>query len=273
MNTDTFQSKRRFLIFLLIVSLFTLLLGKYNKDIILKNKILPVLSPVISVSNKFIYQTKDIMNSLFHFFRYKSENEKLIKRIDILEKKLIENMEIRVENERLNKLLNFRSQLEYNTIPAKIISQNFSNWYQSILINKGLNDGITPDLAVLSTRGVVGKVTESYKNISKVMLLADKYSQVGGLVHRTRDIGVLKGLDKDYCLLDYLSRNSDIRPGDLIITSGLDGVFPKGIILGAVSKIATADFGLYKYAEVYPSVDFSELEEVLVITKSSGKKE
>lgn len=253
------------MIFVLGLSLVFYIMGKYHIDYPFKKKIMNTLEPALYYSNAFIRESRETLWALLHFYRLKGQTEELTHKLEDVQRKLSEYNEMQKENDRLNELLGFKSQLKFRVIPAKIIGQDSSNWKKSVLINKGTDDGVLPNHAVLCPKGIVGKVVESFKTSAKVMLLLDNESQVGGMILRTRDIGVLQGQDKEFCVLNYLSRNADVRKGDLVITSGFEGFFPKGIILGEVEKVYSEDFGLYKYAEIVPTVDFSKLEEVLVI--------
>ena len=250
---------------IILLSVALLILDRYGADYGLKKKLLDQLNPFFTYTHQVVQGMKKNLFFLLNFRRLGMENELHSKKIQELEQKLLETDEIRSENDRLNELLNFKSQLKFRVVPAKIIGHDSSNWKKSVIINKGLDDGVLPHHAVICPKGIVGKVVESYQNSAKVMLLIDNESQVGGMILRTRDIGVLQGQDKDDCLLNYLSRNADVKKGDLVITSGFDGFFPKGIILGEVDEVFSEDFGLYRYARIIPTVDFSKLEEVLII--------
>lgn len=257
---------------MIILSLVLFVSGKFHFDQPLKNYFNNVFQPFFSYASLIIHETKQTVWSFFHFYQLKKENETLTLKLSKLEKQLLETKEIKQENKRFHKLLDFKSQMNFQTIPARIIGQDFSNWYNSIIINKGTRNGVFPDQAVLSLKGVVGKVMESFKNSAKIMLISDKNSQVGGLVLRTRDIGILQGMNKDFLTLNFLTRTSEIKKGDLIITSGFDSLFPKGIILGEVINVYDEDFGLYKYADIAPTVNFNKLEEVLVIFNKQDAK-
>ena len=258
-------------VIVLCITLFVI--GRYKVDLPLKQYVMDFFHPLISSTHSAVEKTRKMFFSLFHFYSLGKSNEELTRKMEELQSKLLETEEIRKENDRLNELLQFKSQLKFRVVPAKIIGHDSSNWKKSILINKGREEGVLTHHAVICPRGIVGKVVESFDHNAKVMLIVDNESQIGGMILRTRDIGVLYGRDKDICLLNYLSRNADIKKGDLVITSGFDGFFPKGVILGEVEKVYSEDFGLYKYAEIIPAVDFSKLEEVLVIKTHLAPKQ
>jgi rod shape-determining protein MreC len=257
----------------LIFFLLLLYFDRTDKDLAIKQKIVDPFEPFLRNVHNAVLEVKEMGWALWNFHRLKQKNERLQTRIADLETRLLGTRELKIENERLNRLLNFKSQLGFDVIPSRIIGQNFSNWYRSVIVDKGSVEGVLPDQAVLSPKGVVGRVVEAFRRSSKIILLTDRNCQVGSQVLRTRDIGVLQGQDEETCILNYLSRTSGIRKGDLVITSGFDGVYPKGIILGEVIKVHSEDFGLYKYAEVAPSADFNKLEEVLIIRSEHREAE
>lgn len=267
------RSKNRILISVIILSILLFITGRYKADFSVKQYVMNFFHPLFSYTHSAVEKTQKVFFSLFHFYSLGKSNEQLTRQMEELQNKLLETEEIRKENDRLNELLQFKSQLKFRVVPAKIIGHDSSNWKKSILINKGREDGVLTHHAVICPKGIVGKIVESFDHNAKVMLIIDNDSQVGGMILRTRDIGVLYGRDKDICLLNYLSRNADIKKGDLVITSGFDGFFPKGVILGEVEKVYSEDFGLYKYAEIVPAVDFNKLEEVLVIKTHLAPKQ
>ncbi len=194
-----------------------------------------------------------------------TEKLELRRRICELEKKLVESEEVLRENQRLRSLLGFKQEAGKYSIPALIIGRDPSNWSSVIFIDKGREDGIMKDMVVISGHGLVGRVRESGKTMSKVMLINDIDSKVGAIVQRSRGQGLLVGTPDGKCRLIYLSLDSDIKRGDKILTSGMGGIYPKGILIGHVTKIAKEPGRLYKYAIVEASSELSKLEEVLCI--------
>ena len=171
-------------------------------------------------------------------------------------------------------LLDLKKSLhEYQLVAAKVIARDPSNWDKSIIINKGLDHGIERKEPVVSYGGVVGFVFECFPQQSKIMLLNDSNSRVGVIVQRTRDLGVVEGQSTDVLFLKYIQRTADIKPGDILISSGMGQIYPKGIKVGEIVKVFEEKFSLYKLAEVKPDVDFGKLEEVLVINRSSIERE
>ncbi|MEJ2698409.1 MAG: rod shape-determining protein MreC [Desulfuromonadales bacterium] len=191
--------------------------------------------------------------------RLRAENRQLRAELDGVE-------EIRLANERLQRLLDFRQGIDLPALPAQVIGEDASSWFRSVVIDKGTSDGVREGMPVVAAEGAVGRVIKTAASSSRVLLVTDASSAVASLVQRNRTRGVCRG-QGDTLSLEFASRRSDIDVGDRIITSGTGGVFPKGLFLGKVSQVSKDGFGLFQNVVVTPSVDFSRLEEVLVLLK------
>jgi rod shape-determining protein MreC len=195
---------------------------------------------------------------------HKSENEQLKKRILELEEERNRLLEAEATNLRLQQLLEFRSQLPAGSITASIIANSASTWFQSCLLNKGSADGIEKGMAVVTPLGVMGQVVAVTGRTSKVLLLTDPNSGVDVVVQRTRARGIVSGSLDNGPVMKYVKRSEDVQEGDRLVTSGLDGVFPKGLTVGTVTKVRKQHLGLFQFIEVTPAVTLSRVEEVLV---------
>ncbi len=174
------------------------------------------------------------------------------------------------ENRRLKKLLNLKSTDEFPSLVAQVIGDDAVGWYRTFLVNRGSDDGVLTNMSVTVAEGLVGRVVKSSGSMSQVLLITDPDLSVDCRVARTRDRGVLTGsLDKG-CTLRYIKLKSRIRAGDEVITSGLDGIFPRGLTVGTVKSVHRGGQGLFLEAVVIPAVDFSEVEEVLVVLGVRG---
>ena len=147
-----------------------------------------------------------------------------------------------------------------------MISRDPSAWYKTVILDKGKDDGVQKGFAVVIPEGVVGQVMEVSAHYSKVLLIIDPNSAVDTLVQRTRARGVIKGESSGRCVFKYVLRKYDIKVGDRVVSSGLDGVFPKGLPIGTVQRIESQPGDLfYKRIEVQPTVDIHKIEEVLIV--------
>lgn len=183
-----------------------------------------------------------------------------------LKSDLIRLEEVRLANQRLRELLDFREAIKLPALPAQVIAEDASSWFRTVVIDKGSEDGLREGLPVVVAAGVVGRTLEVSSYQSRVLLITDASSAVAVLVQSTRSRGVCRG-EGDILSLDYLLRREDIREGDQVITSGTGGIYPKGLPVGRVVEVRRGDFGLFQAVRVEPAVDFSRLEEVLVLLR------
>jgi len=208
-----------------------------------------------------------LLERIVPFAALREENDILHDRVDLLTRMSEETKAIDDENARLRSLLDFRRTTSYTSIPAQVIGRDPSNWSNSLIIDKGSSSGIRTNMAVISTRGLVGRIVETGKLSSKALLITDPNLKVGVLVRRNRQGGILTGRPGGRCKIIYISLDSDVRPGDKVMTAGFGSVFPKGILIGEVEKVGKEGGRLYKYAILKPSQDLSMLEEVLCIIR------
>ena len=150
-------------------------------------------------------------------------------------------------------------------ILASVVGSDAISWSKMITINKGSNDGLKKNMAVVSNEGLVGHIIQTVPYYSKVLLITDVRSAVDALDQEKRTRGVVIGKGSDICEMKYIPQDADIRVGQSVISSGLGGVFPKGLLIGKVSKVEETNKGLFKNVVVTPSVKISFLEEVFVL--------
>ena len=164
----------------------------------------------------------------------------------------------------LRQLLELRERAELDTTAAEVIAAGASPEFRTVTIDKGSADGLAADMAVISPAGVVGRVILPSPRASKVQLLIDRNAAAGALIERTRVQGVVVGLGADGLRMEYVPGTADVKPGDLVVTSGIDGIYPKGFVIGTIETVERGT-GAYHEITVRPAVDFSRLEEVLVV--------
>jgi rod shape-determining protein MreC len=173
--------------------------------------------------------------------------------------------EIELANIRLRKLLDFKISLGDQSVAAEVVGKDPSPWYRTIIINKGHRDGLRKGLPVGVPAGVAGQVTDISAHYAKVMLIIDRNSAVDAFVQRTRARGIIKGESTLSCVFQYALRKDEVKVGDKIVASGLDGVYPKGMPIGEVTGVVKRAAGIFQEVTVTPYVDFEKLEEILVI--------
>jgi rod shape-determining protein MreC len=195
----------------------------------------------------------------------REENESLRGRIARLEDENHQYREAILSSERFQKLAGFRTQRDTPMVPANVIHQDLSPWFQSLIIDQGAAAGIRPGMPVITDSGVVGLISGTTPGASKVMLMIDPQSRIDAYVERTRARGTVRGIASPTCDFDYVLRQEGIEEGDLLLTSGMGGAYPKGLRVGRVEKVDRKTSGLFLGAKVLPAVDFTRLDEVFVI--------
>ncbi len=173
--------------------------------------------------------------------------------------------EVELANDRLRNLLNFKTTVTSKVLAAEVIGKDPSALFKTVIIDKGKSDELRKGMPVVIAQGVVGQIIEVSNHYSKVMLIIDRNSAVDTLVQRTRARGIIKGASTDQCRLDYVLRKHDVQPGDTLVSSGFDGVYPKGLRVGQVTDVVDHEAEIFHEITVAPFVDFEKLEEVLVI--------
>lgn len=254
-----------------IATMFLLVLRNDAQISISENAIGSLLSPI---QNAFSSATRGIKNFVTNWRNYdalEEEFEVLSRENQQLSLELSSAEEAIQENERLKTLLDAQNAYEsLDPIYAKVIARDAGQWFSTFSINRGTSSGVSKDMAVVNGDGLIGHVYEVGLNYAKVRSIIDPRSGVGCLVQRTRDNGVLRGGvsdtdDEAECIVYYLPNINNIMPGDVIVTSGSDGLYPKGLPVGTVTQISLSAGSEGNYAIVSPHVDFLHIEEVLVL--------
>lgn len=206
-----------------------------------------------------------VWNDYIRLVNLKEENVRLKDEISRLRREKFELSEAGIQNTRLRKLLEFRDESSYPAVSANVIGASPSILRsQVIIVDKGTRDGITEGMPVASFDGIVGRIMLAGDRSSEVLLITDPVSAVDAYIHRTRARGIVKGTGAG-CEMDYIEKKSDVSEGDKVISSGKDGFFPKGVVIGTVTGISSK--GSFINAEVSPHVHLNSLEEVLIIQK------
>ena len=226
------------------------------------------IAPFQKTVTKSVQFFKNIWGHYFFLVSVAKENDNLKKAINQATDKNNKYREVEISNFRLRNLLNFRKTMTNQVLVAEVIGQDPSPWFKTIIIDKGKSDGVEKGLPVVVPEGIAGQIIDVSRNYSKVLLIIDQNSAVDALVQRTRDRGLIKGQSDGRCLSKYVLRKHDVKVGDTVVSSGLDGVFPKGLRVGYVSEIVKRNSGIFQEVTVTPYIDFGKLEEVLVVLDS-----
>lgn len=181
-----------------------------------------------------------------------------------------ENLQLRealVASGRLQRIAEMREEFDIPMLPAQLVGLDVSAWFRSALVDRGRSHGIHAGMPVISEQGLVGLVTATASSAAKIMLLIDPQAAVDGIVQRSRARGIVRGARQDGLSFQFTAREGDVAVGDVIITSGLGGVYPKGLRIGEVTKVSPSDAMMLQTAELRPAVDFGRLEQVFVMLR------
>jgi rod shape-determining protein MreC len=225
-----------------------------------------ILRPLQLMSQTAIGWVKGIQESHLTLEGYKVENERLRQKIVELEKERNRLLEAEATNRRLQQLLEFRSQMPSSGITASIIAASASSWFKSCLLDKGSTNGIRKGMAVVTPLGALGRVVELFPHTAKVLLITDPNSGVDVIVQRTRARGIVSGSLENGPVMKYVKHSEDVQVGDRLVTSGLDGVFPRGMMVATVTTVRKQTVGLFQQIGVMPAVTLERTEQVLVVS-------
>jgi rod shape-determining protein MreC len=227
-----------------------------------------------TVQGFFFGLSKGVRNTAAEYLNIiniKAENRNLRKENDELKTRLNLFVESQNELERLRTLLDFQKNTKMELIPAQVIGRNLVTDHHTITLNKGTDHGLKPGQAVLTVSGAVGYIFRPSARTSHVMLITDRYSVVDALIQKTRAHGLIEGKSKDTCVLQYVERTEEVKDGDLIVTGGLDNIFPKGFPLGVITNVERKTKSASLQIEVKPVVDASKVEEVFVVKSAASE--
>lgn len=218
-------------------------------------------------------QTGNVVASLRELRTLRSTNRQLQTIVDTLTIDNLRLKEVEAENQRLRELLRFAQlnpiyDVRGGQVVARVISKGPSNYLNSITIDLGTEHGIEPGMPVVTERGLVGRILKVGPRTATVLLITDPSSGVQAIIQResSREVGVVNGHAGELPVMDYIPQDGDVTAGDLVITSGLGGNFPKNLVIGQVVDVRQKDYEMFQRATLRPTVNFDRLEFVLVIT-------
>jgi rod shape-determining protein MreC len=194
----------------------------------------------------------------------RAANAQLQRELDATRIRLQQERAAAARSAELARLLDLKNRTTLETSAAEVLAGSATPEFRTVTIGKGTADGLRPDMAVLAPSGVVGRVILPSAGAAKVQLLVDRNAAAGALIERSRSQGIVSGNGGPLLRLDFVSDTADIRIGDTVVTSGIDGIYPKGFVVGKVIQVDRAG-GSYRTISIQPAVDFSSLEDVLVV--------
>jgi rod shape-determining protein MreC len=224
-----------------------------------------LLAPVTGVISRVNAMANGVWRDYVALVDLRKENKLLRENQQILNARVIESQEALIANERLKKLLDLKGSLQVQSVAAQVIGEDGSPWFKTIMIDKGEGDGLQEGMPVVTAEGVVGQVVKMAWHSSRVLLFTDHASSIAAMVQRSRARGVVRGKGGGNASLEFAMRDEDVKVGDLLLTSGTGGIFPKGLVIGEVTMVKKGEYGIFQTIDVRPAVNIMRLEEVLVL--------
>ena len=272
-----FFKNYRMVIFVGAVFAAALLLLSYNLKYdtgggLLKNIVLEAATPIQKFIRACLGHVDDSWKRYVRLVGLEEENRQLKDKIAALQSQLLLYQEGYLEGQRLQQLFTLTRNSSHHYIAASVIGREQGVLSKTIWINKGSVHGVKPGMPVITPPGLAGRVTDVTWHSAKVLLLIDESSNVDVLIQRTRVQGVVRGAGSRGCVVKYISKIQDVKEGDVVVSAGMSNIFPKGLLIGKVSYVDRMDVGLFIQIQVAPFVDFSKVEEVLVLTSATAQE-
>ncbi len=246
---------------------FSLNLRHMESSNAFERTVLNVLAPVGSAVSRVCGFFTGIWDDYFFLVGVERDNRRLREIVKQLNTRNIQYREAVHSAERLQQLLNLKNAIPVPSIAATVIGEDATPWFRTVIIDRGSVDGVREGMPVIASSGVVGRIVRVAANSSRLLLLTDHASAVAASVQRSRARGVVKGKSGGLCSLEFSQRGEDVKVGDIIVTSGIGGIFPKGLPIGEVTMVKKGEYGIFQTVELRPFVSLSRLEEVLVLVQ------
>lgn len=235
--------------------------------------ILELVGPLQTTISKVTTLGHNISEDFMGLWHVQAENKRLRAELEKYKNDTNKFREAVATNVQLRRLLEFKETLPAPTLSCRIVGRDPSLWFHTVIIDRGSSDGVEKGMPAVAVGGVVGHVLGTSANYSKVLLAIDPNSAIDALVQRSRVRGIIKGEGSNTYRLHYVLKSSDVKEGDEVVTSELGGVFPKGMLIGKVARVSENRRGMFQQVEIEPAVDFSRLENLIIVMKSSSLAE
>lgn len=265
-KTNRFRFTRLFLLFSLFIVILLLLLGSATGGRFgaLHQLTLGTLGPIQNVFTRISLSSIRLKNRYISLWNLQEENDQLRKELGTYHAQLDEYRSAYARNRFLENELDFKKKESFPALMARVVGKDPSFWFQTLIIDRGKNDGVIKGMVARNSRGVVGQIVQVSDKYSKVLLANAPSSAIDAIVQKSRARGILKGAGEKGYILQYILKNGDVKEGDTIVTAGIGGMFPPEIILGTVTKVHSKRRGMFLEIEVEPAVDFARLEVLFI---------
>jgi rod shape-determining protein MreC len=258
---------------LLVVSLHMISAGVNRTDSITMpaTSLLEALSPIQSASARLGEGATSVVRDYLDLVHVREENVRLRAELARVTADRARLSELETENHHLAELLELKDALGMDAVAANVIGSDATGLSRTLILGQGTASGLKPGMAVLCSQGVVGKVIATSAHASRVLLIDDHNAALDGFDQRSRARGIVAGVVDDGLIMKYVDRSEDVRAGDTIVSSGLDAIFPRGLLVGTIKSVRREGPGLFLSVQITPAVDFRSLEQVLVVTQQPPK--
>ena len=229
-----------------------------------------VFEPIMKPFYQLSLLGEGVVDNYLDLVNVRRENLHLRADIKALNSRVIAAEEACQENRRLTRLLDVKNTIKEPTLTATIIGEDLSPWFGTLVIDRGTSSGIAEGMSVVAADGVVGQVVKVARTSSRVLLLTDHSSGIAATIQRSRARGVVKGKGDGLCQLEFTTREEDVKVGDIVVSSGIGGVFLKGLPIGEVTMVKRGEYGIFQTVTIHPSVNIAHLEDVLVVLRNGN---
>lgn len=266
---------KRFLItaLLLLAVFLTYALNLRNKEHAspLERSVMSVTAPIAGGGAAVSGMFGDVWNNYIDLLEVRRENVVLRKSVQRLNERIVAGNEAVMANARMKALLDLKVTLNAPSLAVSVIGEDSSAWFKTLVVDRGSSDGLLEGMPVLAAGGVVGRLVKVAPHSSRVLLLTDHASAIAALVQRSRARGVVRGAGGGRCSMEFTVKDDDVKVGDIVVTSGIGGVFPKGLPIGEVTMVKKGEYGVFQTIEVRPTVSIANLEEMLVLFRQPNE--
>ncbi|KAB0669510.1 rod shape-determining protein MreC [Oryzomonas sagensis] len=235
---------------------------------IVERGIMTVFGPIAKPFFQLSVFGETVWTNYLDLVNVRQENLHLIQEVKLLNSRLIAAEEMVLANKRLSQLLDVKNSIKAPTLAASVIGEDLSPWFGTLVIDRGSSSGITEGMAVVAADGIVGQIVKVAPSSSRVLLLTDHSSGIAATIQRSRARGVVKGKGDGLCQLEFATRGEDVKVGDMVVSSGIGGVFLKGLPIGEVTMVKRGEYGIFQTITIRPTVNITHLEDVLVVVNT-----
>lgn len=237
---------------------------------IIERVIITVFAPIMKPFSQLSVFGESVWDNYLDLVNVRRENLHLREEVKALNSRIVAAEEAYLANKRLGQLLDVKNSVKVSTLAATVVGEDLSPWFGTLVIDRGSSSGVAEGMAVVAADGVVGQVVKVAPASSRVLLLTDHSSGIAATIQRSRARGVVKGKGDGFCQLEFTTREEDVKVGDVVISSGVGGVFLKGLPIGEVTMVKRGEYGIFQTVTIRPYVNIAHLEDVLVVLRNNN---